>query len=311
MGFSGGFKTRNRLIQQGIREFFQPGIHPDADRVLRVGSFARVVNLGHPKAAVRANMNPHTRPRRTQAVNHILQILAGSQRRVRAAVQQAEVHNQIVFCAGDQAGQILILIVVSVKKDELLLAVRGIIKSIDVQGEVRRRFLERGNELIDEHVPQAKEGARANGVLKAGQGGLTCQVIILNGTITDQLEDRIAPQHVVVVLIWVVGQDAVNPHPCHFEERVIDVPNMAPIDQGLCELSGEPDLLVEFPERQQPAVTGNLSRRGLYHNRLGRAKIKGDLKNSLRIHLEPPCCSRSRVFSNTSIRKEAQEFPTL
>jgi hypothetical protein len=56
----------------------------------------------------------------------------------------------------------------------------------------------------------------------------------------------------VIVLIGVVGQDAVDPHPGQFEKRVTDVPNVPPIDQGLCKLPGEPDLLVEFPERHQP-----------------------------------------------------------
>ena len=62
----------------------------------------------------------------------------------------------------------------SVKEGELLLTVRGVIKRIDVQGEVRWRFFERGSKLRDEYVPKTKEGARVNGVFKTRQGGLTC-----------------------------------------------------------------------------------------------------------------------------------------
>ena len=95
---------------------------------------------------------------------------------------------------------------------------------------------------------------RANGVLKAGQGGLTCQVIILNRTITDQLEDRIAPQHVMIILIWIVRDDAVDTHPCHVKKRVIDVPDVPPIDQGLHELLRESDLVIELPEAARPGT---------------------------------------------------------
>ena len=64
-------------------------------------------------------------------MNYILQIFAGPQRRVRTAVQQAEIHDQIVFCAGDQAGQILVLVVKALIQHQLLFAVRRIVADWD------------------------------------------------------------------------------------------------------------------------------------------------------------------------------------
>jgi len=57
--------------------------------------------------------------------------------------------------------------------------------------------------------------------------------------------------------------------------------NVATIVQGVNKLPGQADLLVELAEGQQPRITGDLSRRGLYHNGLGSEKIEGKLKNRL------------------------------
>jgi len=75
--------------------------------------------------------------------------------------------------------------------------------------------------------------------------------------IADQREDRVAPKHVMVVLVWIVRDDAVDTHTCHVEERVIDVPDVPPIDQSLYELSHKPDLLIELAEGEQPAIFMN------------------------------------------------------
>ena len=92
--------------------------------------------------------------------------------------------------------------------------------------------------------------------------------------VADQLEDRIAPQHVVVVLVGVVGEDAVDPHPGHLQEGMIDVADVPPIGQGFGKLPRQPQPLVQLAERQQPGIAGNLGRRGLYHNRPRAEKIE-------------------------------------
>ena len=90
------------------------------------------------------------------------------------------------------------------------------------------------------------------------------------------------------VLVGVVGQHAVNPHPRHFEKRVIDVAAVASINECFGKLPGQADLLVELAVRQQPRIAGNLSIRWLYHDRLGCEKIEGQLKSTLLIRLVPP-----------------------
>ena len=97
----------------------------------------------------------------------------------------------------------------------------------------------------------------------------------------------------MVVLVGVVGQDAVHPHASHLQKGVIDAADLPPICQSLGKLSRQADPLVELAEWQQPGVAGNLVRRGHYHNRLGCEKIKRQLKNGLRNHRVPPCLRKS------------------
>ena len=46
------------------------------------------------------------------------------------------------------------------KERQLLLAVRGIVEGVDVQRQMRRRLVERGDELVEQHVLQAEETIR-------------------------------------------------------------------------------------------------------------------------------------------------------
>ena len=134
-------------------------------------------------------------------------------------------------------------------------------------------------------------------VLEPRERGLAGQVVGRDGAVAKQLENRIAAQHVVVVLVGVVGEDAVHPHSGHLQEGMIDVADMSPVRQGFGKLPCQTDPLVELAERQQPGIAGNLFRRGHYHNRFGCGKIKRQLKSGLRNHLVPPCLCKVRVHN--------------
>ena len=73
------------------------------------------------------------------------------------AVQQAHGKHQVVLGTGDGPRQVLVLLVEAVEKSQLLLAVGGIVKCVDVQCQMCWRLLEGGDELVEQHVPQAEE----------------------------------------------------------------------------------------------------------------------------------------------------------
>ena len=83
----------------------------------------------------------------------------------------------------------------------------------------------------------------------ARQCRLAGQVLIVDRATTDQLENRIAPQHIVVVLIRVIREDAVDSHPSHLKKGMIEIALMTTIGQSLGKLLRQPDLLIELAKR--------------------------------------------------------------
>src|SRR5262249_17982266 len=110
--------------------------------------------------------------------------------------------------------------VVAVPEGQLLVAVGRGIDGIQVRGRARRRGVEGGDELVEEDGPQALEGLDVDGVLEARQGGLAGQVVAVGGAVGEQLEDGVGAQGVVVVLVFVVGEDAVDAAADHLQEGV-------------------------------------------------------------------------------------------
>ncbi len=139
---------------------------------------------------------------------------------------------------------------------------RGIVEGVNVKCQVPWWRLERCDELIQKQVLQAEEGLGGNGVLKPRERRLTRQILVIDRAFAQDFEDRIAPQHVVIVLVGVVGQDAIDSRPRHLEESMVDVADLTPIVQakGLGKLLGKSQLFVQMAEGQQPRITGNLAR---------------------------------------------------
>ena len=59
-----------------------------------------------------------------------------------------------------------------------------------------------------------------------------------------------------VVLVFVTGNDAEDPHADHFEESVFDAGRITWVVQSGGEVLGKPDALVELPHGQQTGVGG-------------------------------------------------------
>ena len=55
----------------------------------------------------------------------------------------------------------------------------------------------------------------------------------------------------MIILIFVVGENAVNPRPRHFEKRMVDVTLNTWIDQSLCELLRQAQLFIQLANRQR------------------------------------------------------------
>ena len=73
------------------------------------------------------------------------------------------------------------------------------------------------------------------------------------------LIDGVMPEGVVVVLVRVAGQDAVDPGPDHLPEGVLGPLGVAGVVEGVGEGPGEPEALVELADGEQPRVAGKLT----------------------------------------------------
>ena len=151
------------------------------------------------------------------------------------------------------------VVVVAVPEGQLLLAVGRVIDRVEVERQMARRRVEGGDELVEEDVARPLEGLDGDGVLEAGQGGLAGQVVLLRGAVSDQFEDGVGAEGVVVVLVRVAGEDAVDTGPDHFQEGVLGEVGVAGVVQCFGEGLGEPDALVELPDGEQPSVARELA----------------------------------------------------
>src|SRR5262249_20115150 len=92
------------------------------------------------------------------------------------------------------------------------------------------------------------------------------QVTFVGRAIGDELQHGVATERVVVVLVRVAGEDAVDAGPDHLQERVLGEVWVAGVVEGVGESPGEPETLVERADGQQPG-SGELARRWLDHER--------------------------------------------
>ena len=125
------------------------------------------------------------------------------------------------------------MVVVAVPEGQLLVTVGGVNDGVQVDGQMMRRLVEGGDELVNEDITDILEGLNGDGILEARQGGLAGQVIVVGGTIGEEFEDGVMAESVMVILVLVVGEDAVNAGANHLGEGVIDEVGVA----GSCRAS--------------------------------------------------------------------------
>jgi hypothetical protein len=92
--------------------------------------------------------------------------------------------------------------------------------------------------------PQSPRKCRATS--GAGQGRLARQVFVAGGAVSEELEDGVRAQGVVVVLVLVAGQNAIDAGADHLQKGVLGEVMVAGVLEHFHEGPGEPDALVEL-----------------------------------------------------------------
>jgi hypothetical protein len=171
-------------------------------------------------------------------------------------VTQTEHHDVVGPFAGNDQGQILVLLVVTVKECELLIAVGRVIDGVEVEGERDGWFGEGRDELIDEDVAEPPERRDVDEVLEAGECGLTGEVLVVGRAVGEEFEGGVGAKCIVIVLIFVAREDAEDPHAGHIAEGVFDAIGIARIVQGVGKLLGESNAVIELPHEKEAGIGG-------------------------------------------------------
>jgi hypothetical protein len=146
-----------------------------------------------------------------------------------------------------------------VPEGQLLLAVGRVIDRIQVERQVARRLVEGGDELVKEDVTQPLERLDRDGVLEAGQCRLAGQGVAIGGASGDELEDGVVTEGVVVVLVLVACEDALDAATDHLQEAVLCEVRVAGVIEGFGKGPRQADALVELADGEQPGITGELT----------------------------------------------------
>ena len=125
----------------------------------------------------------------------------------------------------DDQGVVLILPVVTMKERQLLVSVGGIVGGVEVEGEGGGKLtavmlLEPLDAGGDVEVDELLEDRGRGQVLEAAERGLAGQGVIFGQTVGEELEDRIVAEGVVIVAVFVAGQDAEDPLAKHRQQRL-------------------------------------------------------------------------------------------
>jgi hypothetical protein len=96
---------------------------------------------------------------------------------------------------------------------------------------------------------------------------LAGQIIIVLRAVSEELEDGVMAEGVVVVLVRVAGEDAVDAGADHLPEGVLGEAGGAGVVEDFGEGPGQADALGELADREQPGVAGERAWRLLDDNR--------------------------------------------
>lgn len=138
------------------------------------------------------------------------------------------------------------MLVEAVEKRQLLLAVTWIVRGVQLERDSAGRGIERTDEVVEKEVVKPPQGRDVDSVFEPREGGLAGQVIVVGRSAADPLEDRVAAERVVIVAIFVAGQDAEDPLANHFVHVVTGQIRVSGIVQASDESFGQPDLVIEL-----------------------------------------------------------------
>ena len=205
-GLLGGPKARAGFRSRPPPQTEQDGILRQPNDVGDPAQFS-IQFLQHPqhardgKRGIAAHDNLHVRKPLLEAPNNPAEHPHRAPRRMGIARAQHRTHQLPALPIKDQQGMIHVLIVVAVKAGELLLAVGGIVRGVNIQDDHLRRCV---NDLTYcSSISRTERAQRpdVHRILQPRQRRLGRKASRLRGAIADTLEEWVMPQPIGIVAV--------------------------------------------------------------------------------------------------------------
>jgi len=141
-----------------------------------------------------------------------------------------------------------------VEQRQLLAAVNGVERIVDVEGDPLGNRSERSAIQFDHGAAHPHERAHVRQVFQSRDRRLRAEFAVRRREIERHLEHRIAAQAIGVDPVLVAGGDHQQPKPDDLGKAVGDLVGIARIDQAGGEPIGDPKPLFDRPQRQDAAI---------------------------------------------------------
>lgn len=234
----------------------QSGVAGKPENVAAALIFQPVHDLGRAVMAIAAHGDLDPRPVLLETADDVLhnpgRLFSGGPL---AGAQQRQ-HRLARGCLEDVDGLEAVLVIMGVEQRQLLAAVDGIGRIVDVEDDALGNAVEAFAEQIDHRQPHARQLAPRWRILKPRQGWLRHQIATALGQApTGQLERRIEAQHVEVVAILVAAGDGEHARPDHVGVRMGRAGRSARVGQATGKARSKTEPFLD-PAQQQHAAVG-------------------------------------------------------
>ena len=174
----------------------------------------------------------------------------------RVPLRRPQIGDQQLLAAEHIQRQKAVGIVIAAEVAAFLLAVHQIIGGVEVEHQLFRRALERGDELLDQLLLNGHRGLPISAVLEAAQGRARRRRAILADR---RLQCQIVAQPIVIVQIFVTLAKTEYALPQQLFGGVFDQRRIARIGQHLRHRLQQAEPLLDLAQQQQPAIRADIA----------------------------------------------------
>ena len=210
----------------------------------------------HGEARVAAHHHPYVGEALLERDNHPAQHSGGSSCGVGGARPQNGGDELARGAVEHQQRVVHVGVVEAVEERELLLAVRGVVRAIDVEHHHLGGRGERVEVVLLQHAQQLAHAAPVHSVLQAAERGLRGQGrAAVRHQVARHLEARVMTQGVRVVAVFVAQGHLVDALAHLLQTRVHHPRRVACVGNAGGQLLREPQTLVHQPQQQRSPIT--------------------------------------------------------